>query len=113
MATLLQSREGQINLTELNELNRDVKESCQMRTTFKAREQLIRFEKILRYFSLKYDLDDHYESRLFDLKLKLYRLNELEGIQKAILYELKMLRLEIKYLSKLKTFLTVCKLKKR
>ena len=99
--TVSTERENLLIQSELEKLELEVEQSCAMKTSFKAREQLLRFENVFRYYSNVYDLDDNYEKEIFEMKLKLFRQNELHDIQFCMLEELRSLAMDIKYLSKM------------
>lgn len=99
--TAVIERENKIIRSELDNLKSEVKQACEVKASFKAREQLIRFENVLRFYSNIYDLDDNYEKEVFEMKLKVFRHNGLEDVQNCMLGELRSLALDVKYLSKM------------
>lgn len=101
MATVLISRENDIIRQELRALCREVHEACIQKASFKSREQLIRFENVLRHYATLYDLDDEYFDQLFCMKQKLFSSTEITSIQKTMLEQLRELEIDIKYLSKM------------
>jgi hypothetical protein len=86
---------------ELRDLKLEILESCSVEASFKAREQLLRFENVWRKYSNVYDLNNHYENAIFEMKLTLYRAHKMSQIQHQILDLLAELTTDIKYLSKM------------
>ena len=97
----INDRENLLRRSELEILKTEVQESCIVKASFKAREQLLRFENVFRFYSKVYDLENRYEKAIFEMKLKLFKINQLEEVQNSMLKEIRCLALDVKYLSKM------------
>jgi hypothetical protein len=95
------STENHILFRELRELKNEISEACTMDASFKAREQLLRFENVWRRFSSVYDLDNRYQNAIFEMKLDLYRAQKMAEIQHQMLDHINDLSTDIKYISKM------------
>ncbi len=99
--TAVIERENKIIRSELDNLKSEVEQACAVKASFKAREQLIRFENVLRFYSSIYDLGNSYQKAIFEMKLRIFRHKELENVQNDMLEEIRSLALDVKYLSKM------------
>jgi len=92
-------KQNETTISELYDLRYEVHEACTEKSSFMLREQVIRFENILRFYSSKYELNNRYENAVKEMKLMLFRQIDYARVQKRLLEELRRLTLDVNYLS--------------
>ncbi|MEE9374472.1 MAG: hypothetical protein V3V00_15560 [Saprospiraceae bacterium] len=85
-------------ISDLYDLRFEVEEAFINKDSYLAREQVIRFENIYRYFAQKLSLNGRYSSALDELKLMVFRQIDYPMVQRKLLEEVRRFILDIHYL---------------
>ena len=86
-------------ISDLYDLRYEVEEAYLNKDSFLAREQVIRFENIYRYFSDMFNLNQRYPNAVSEMKLMLFRQIDYPQVQSRLREEVRRFILDIHYLT--------------